>query len=417
MSRWSVSCAVLLAVGAGTLPAQRPVPARLALFLDCHTRCDTEYLRTELTLVDWVTDRTAADVHVIASGLRGGAGGRVVTLEFIGRNALAGRSDTVTFDTPPDATDDTYREEFARVLRLGLVPYLLAARQADNLALEVAAPATGAIPTATSDPWNHWIFTVGADGEVNTESSQKNYQFGGKLRANRTTENWKLRFNLEGDLDRTSFTLEDGGTFTARRDEWNFWTLAVRSRGPHWSIGATGSLRGSKPDNLDLRARLAPAIEWDLFPYAEATRRQLIVIYSLGLTHYDYVETTIYDKLAETRLDHALKVAYQVRQPWGSAQVSGTASTFLHDWSRNRLSIRGGLDIRVARGLQLQVEGSYSRVRDQITLRKGDASDEEVFLRLRELATDYRANLQIGMSYTFGSFFNSIVNPRFDELD
>ncbi len=417
MVRRLAIAAASLAILTGTLAAQQPATSRLAVFLDCHTRCDREYFRTEVTLVDWVTDRTAADVHVIASGLRNGAGGRAVTLEYIGRNELAGRTDTVTFQTPPDATDETYRHEFARVLRLGLVPYLLAARQADNLALEVAAPAPGAIPTATTDPWNHWIFTVGADGEVNTESSQKNYQFGGKLRANRTTENWKLRFNLGGDLDRTSFTLEDGSTFTARRDEWSFWTLAVRSRGPHWSIGATGSLRGSKPDNLDLRARLAPAIEWDLFPYAEATRRQLIMIYSLGLTHYNYVETTIYDKLAETRFDHALKIAYQVRQPWGSTQVSGTASTYLHDWSRNRLSVRGGLDVRVARGLQLQVEGSYSRVRDQITLRKGDASDEEVFLRLRELATNYRANLQIGMSYTFGSFFNSIVNPRFDELN
>ena len=417
MSRWLVIVAAALTALGGSLAAQQPAQNRMAIFLDCHTRCDREYLRTEVTMVDWVTDRTAADVHVIASGLRTGAGGRAVTLEFIGRNALAGRTDTVTFNTPPDATDDGYRQEFARVLRLGLVRYLLTASQAGNLTLEVAPPQAGAATTPTVDPWNHWVFTVGLDGELDAESSQKSYQVGGNLRANRTTEDWKLRLHLNGDLDRTTFTLEEGNTFTARRDRWNFWGLAVRSRGPHWSIGASGSLRGSRPDNLDLRARIAPAVEWDLFPYAEATRRQLIVIYSVGLTHYNYVETTIYDKLAETRADHALKVAYQVRQPWGTAQLSGDASTFLNDWSRNRLGIDGRLELRVARGLEAQIEGSYSRVRDQITLRKGSATDQEVFLRLRELATNYRANLQVGLSYTFGSFFNSIVNPRFDELD
>jgi hypothetical protein len=56
-------------------------------------------------------------------------------------------------------------------------------------------------------------------------------------------------------------------------------------------------------------------------------------------------------------------------------------------------------------------------VRNQITLRKGDASDEEIFLRLRELATGYRARLEMGLSYTFGSFLNTVVNPRFDDID
>ena len=53
----------------------------------------------------------------------------------------------------------------------------------------------------------------------------------------------------------------------------------------------------------------------------------------------------------------------------------------------------------------------------QITLPKGDASDEEVFLRLRQLATGYRASVDIGLSYTFGSFLNTIVNPRFNNVD
>jgi len=36
-----------------------------------------------------------------------------------------------------------------------------------------------------------------------------------------------------------------------------------------------------------------------------------------------------------------------------------------------------------------------------------------VLLRQTQLATGYRAFLYAGLSYTFGSVFNNVVNPRF----
>jgi hypothetical protein len=59
------------------------------------------------------------------------------------------------------------------------------------------------------------------------------------------------------------------------------------------------------------------------------------------------------------------------------------------------------------------VFAQYDRVRDQIGLPKGDATTEEVLLRLRQLATGYTYYLNFGFSYSFGSIFNSTVNPRF----
>ncbi|MEO8480310.1 MAG: hypothetical protein ABI542_11835 [Gemmatimonadota bacterium] len=401
------------------LAAQTPTaaPPRLRLFLDCHVQCERDFLRTEITMVDWVTDRTASDVHVIASGLRTGAGGSEVTLEFIGRGRLAARVDTVAFTTPPNASDDDVRQEFARVLRLGLVRYLLATGQAGSLTLESGDMSGPGTASTANDPWNKWVFTVGADVEFDAESQERRTNIGGDLNANHTSADWKVRLGVGGNVDRTTFTLEDGSKFHARRDRSYGSGLVVRSINDHWSVGATGGVRSSKPDNLDLRVRLAPAIEWDLFPYAEVTRRQLIVVYSAGVTRYDYVEPTIFDKTQETRLDHELQVAYASSQPWGNARLSGAASSFLDDWASNRLSIYGSLEVRLTRGLSFDAEASYSRIRDQITLRKGDASDEEIFLRLRELATGYRANIQVGLKYRFGSFFNSVVNPRFDIFD
>jgi hypothetical protein len=34
-------------------------------------------------------------------------------------------------------------------------------------------------------------------------------------------------------------------------------------------------------------------------------------------------------------------------------------------------------------------------------------------LRLRQLATSYTYFINLGLSYSFGSIFNNIVNPRF----
>ena len=71
------------------------------------------------------------------------------------------------------------------------------------------------------------------------------------------------------------------------------------------------------------------------------------------------------------------------------------------------------MNIRVLKSLTLNTSGSYTRIRDQFTLEKGDATDEEVLLRQRQLATGYRYSFSIGFSYAFGALSNSSVNPRF----
>jgi hypothetical protein len=69
-------------------------------------------------------------------------------------------------------------------------------------------------------------------------------------------------------------------------------------------------------------------------------------------------------------------------------------------------------DIRLFRGFSLNVQGSASRVRNQLYLPAGEATDEEVLLRLRRLQTGYRYRMQVGFSYQFGSIYNNVVNPR-----
>lgn len=89
------------------------------------------------------------------------------------------------------------------------------------------------------------------------------------------------------------------------------------------------------------------------------------------------------------------------------------ASSYLDDFSQRRLEVGGELRLRVVRGLELEIGGSASLIHDQLSLVKRGATPEEILLRRRALQTDYRYDLRAGFSYTFGSIFNSVVNPRF----
>jgi hypothetical protein len=106
-------------------------------------------------------------------------------------------------------------------------------------------------------------------------------------------------------------------------------------------------------------------------------------------------------------------MGYEVRQKWGSINLSMEASNYLHDFSKNRINFGGYINIRIIKGLSFRVHGEVARVRDQVSLAKGELTEADVLLRLQEMATGYYYRGSLGISYTFGSIYNNIVNPRF----
>ena len=134
--------------------------------------------------------------------------------------------------------------------------------------------------------------------------------------------------------------------------------------------------------------------------------------YSLGFNDFNYTDTTIYNKKTEARVDHQLSRSYSATQPWGSASLGVSGSNYLSDFSQYRASVFGGISVRIARGLQASWNLAYSRVHDQITLPKAEVSEEERLFRLRQLSTSYTYFGLFSLSYTFGSLFNNVVNPR-----
>ena len=112
-------------------------------------------------------------------------------------------------------------------------------------------------------------------------------------------------------------------------------------------------------------------------------------------------------------MDHTVTVSFDMKQPWGQTGLALEAANFLRDAAKYRVVLNGTLDFRIVRGLSLTVSGSASRIRDQVFLPARGLTTEEILVQRRQLATDYRFNLALGVSLTFGSIYNNVVNSRF----
>lgn len=403
-----------------TLAAQETVspsstgPATaLTLFLDCNVEgCDYDYLRTELTWVSYVRDQGAAQVQVIATSLGSGGGGSVVTLQFLGLKEFKGIDEEIKYSVPQGATSDESRAEFTRALKVGLARYVLRTPQGRNLEVSFRGGASPAPVQPTTDPWNFWVFSLGFNGYMNGESQSKSHSFGGNLSANRTTADWKINLGISGDYEASSYDLGDDGVYRSVSHSYEGDGLVVRSLGRRTSLGATFGGSSSTNQNIDLSLKLAPTVEFDFLDYKDYSRKRLILSYSLGWNWFDYTDTTIYNKVRETAMAQSASLSYAVQQKWGSANLGLNASNYLADFHKYRFGVGGGMSIRLAKGLSLSYFFNFSRVHDQIALPKAGATDQEVLLRLKELRTSYQYFGNIGLSYTFGSVLNNVVNPR-----
>ena len=393
-------------------PVERVVPQRLAIFLDCRT-CNETFIRQEMTWVDYVRDREVADVHVLVTQEGTGAGGRAQTIDLIGRGPFLGMDYSAVYLTRADATEAERRAGFLRTLQALLVPYLMQTPLADRVSIvvDLLEEAGAAPPQPVEDPWDFWTFEFYADGSASFESRQESFNARYGIFVNRVTEEWKIQlrpfFNYNSDrFERNDRVIQS----TSRRN--GFTSYVVRSISPHWSVGAFGDVYTSTFDNVDMRYRFMPAIEYSLYPYREANRRQLTVAYRIGAAHITWADTTIYNEIQQVLPEHTLNASYQVTQPWGQIDVGTNASQYLSELARYSLRFDASFNVRITQGLSLSVGGNAAFIQNQVNLPKGDADLEEVLLRRRQLETNYRAGLNFGFRYRFGSIYNNVVNPR-----
>jgi hypothetical protein len=409
---------LLLATVAFALEQSAQTPAgnaRLKVFLDCTTDCHGDYLREEIDLVEYVRDRTDADVHVLITGAQTGARGREYTLSFIGQGRFDGRSRALTVTSDPSDSEERVRRALATALTVGLLDYLALTSVPASLTVSAELAGQTTAGSARADRWNRWLFSVNGNYELDAEESQRESEWGLSMGADRITPDWKLTFGGNFNESREEFDLDEEQPLSVERRNRSFEWLTVRSLSDHWSVGAAGELRSSTFDNTALDVVAAPAIEWNFFPYSMYTRRQLRALYGVGPSLKRYYEETLFGKLEETRIRQDISVTYEQREQWGTLEGGAEWRNYFPGFDRHRFSVEGEANLRMLRGLSVNLQGSVSRIRDQLSLPRREASQEEVLLRLRELQSGFQTRIEIGLQYQFGSAFASIVNPRFGQ--
>jgi hypothetical protein len=413
--RATVLAMAVLALGAMISPARAQSEARaFNVFLDCSGfYCDTEFFRTEIVSVNWVRERTEADVHILTTTQPTGGGGAQYTMAFFGQRRFTGIGDTLTYVAPQSNTGDETRRALARTLQLGLVRYLARTGAAERLAVSYTARKGGdSTASPTRDPWNAWVFNVGGNGNMFREESYKNLYLSGRVSANRITEEWKTALSASQNYSESQFSFGAEQSLFIRRGYYGD-LLQVKSLGAHWSAGLRATFNSSTYLNQRIAVRVTPAVEYDLFPYAEATRRQLRFQYGVGMSAFSYYDTTRFDRLRETLPVQTFTTAFSQRQTWGSVHAGVEAVSYLSDLARRRIEYSLGANVRIVKGLSVNFNGNYESIHDQFYVPKEGISRDNVLLRQSQQRTRFSQFFFVGLTYSFGSVLNNVVNPRF----
>jgi len=387
---------------------------KVNVYLDCSWRCDADFLQREMPYIDFYKDPKVANLHVIVNGERSSNGGEVVAFRFIGVNEFEGVDNTLTVPILPNTSDDSERKQYLEVLNKGVYAYIIRTKSHDVVSLAYSETEAEK-KEIEKDKWNNWVFRTSISGYSNGEEGYSYTSYNGRLTANRITSKSKFTSGFSMNSNVSKFEYEDFSLITEKKNKYANMTF-VKSKGDHFSIGARTNYTQSTSQNYDGHYKFSPCIEYNIFPYSESSEHRMSFLYGVSANHNDYTDTTVYLKSTENFASHLLDISYQNSQTWGSFSLSIYGDQILDkdDLKKYNIGISSNIDWNVAKGLALNFWGYVNLDRAQIHLPLDGATYEEIILRQKELESNYFYYLNFGLSYTFGSMKNNVVNPRFD---
>ena len=383
----------------------------LKVFLDCDD-CDFTFIRQELSFIPFVRDPKLADVHILVTDVETGGGGNKYFLNFLGLNEFKGSDYEYTLYTKQSDSDDDIRKSLLKLIKVGILQYYSKTATIKQINIDIEDSEYRTADEMVIDRWNKWVYMISSEVELQKEKSQNEYSLSSEASAEKITEEWKTRFEIEYEVNRENY-FDDGEKITNQQDSREVSGEFIKSLTEKWSAGIFGEYSSQTYLNIKNKYSASAGVEYNIFPWIECNRRVFAIRYSVGVNHTDYIEETIYDKMSELLFYEALGVNVELIQPWGEFWVRLEGSHYFHDFTKNRLSFVSQISRRLTKNLSIFCEVESQLVHDQLYLPKGDASLEDVLLRRRKLATNYEISGQIGFRFTFGSIYNNVVNERF----
>ncbi|MBC7745637.1 MAG: hypothetical protein H7096_11080 [Flavobacterium sp.] len=395
--------------------SQNKTNDNLRVYIDCQSYCDKDYIKREITFIDYVNDRFQANVYVLITSQATGSGGREYNLQFNGQENFKGVNDTLSYIRQATATDDEDRSIAVQTLKLGLVKYFARTAKARELQIsfKIDTANKSNADTLKKDPWNLWVINLRLNGYLNGDKNYASNSFSTGISASRVSEKHKTTTNISYNRNKNRFG-EGVNEFKFTNENYFANNTTVWSINDHFSAGAYFFGQRSDYSNYDAFVSITPTIEYNLFPYKESTNHYVGLMYKVGPRYFNYKEETIFLQKEELRFQQNISLDISFNQKWG--QVSGSTSFghYFHDARKNNLSFSAYTDLRLYKGLSLNFNGYYAFQRDQLNIIKGNATNEDLLTRRRQLNSNYSFYTSFGVRYRFGSIFNNVVNPRFE---
>lgn len=393
---------------------QTCIAGALKVYLDC-PYCDEDFTRTEINCVNFVRDPVQADVHLLITTEYTASGGSIYTLYYLGQQTFQNENDTLYYTANSNNTSDETRKGLTQIISIGLMRYVAHTSMASKITISSPQENTTTVTQKdTVDHWRSWVFSIGGNGNWNGEKQSTSGSFNGNISADKVTAKMKLNFYTGINYNKSIYKFDDTTEFVNESNSKYAGASYVKSLNKHWSTGLIVEHSSSIYDNIKWVVSTGPALEFDVFPYAQSNRKLWTFYYEIQYMTGEYNDTTIFNKLKQSVVQQRLRSSMRFKQKWGSTNFTVSASNFLYDFSKNSLNVSGSASIRLFEGLSLDLYGSFSIIHDQISLPKSGASQEEILLQIKQLETNFRYYGSVGLSYQFGSIYNNIVNPRFN---
>tara|TARA_B100001175_G_scaffold315752_1_gene328004 strand:- start:578 stop:1777 length:1200 start_codon:yes stop_codon:yes gene_type:complete len=378
---------------------------KLKAYLDC--RCDQNYLKQQTSFLDHVRDQNLADIEIFILDVRNPTGTRSFEIKIDGNNEYQEISSSVLVSGYANDTSSTLRDKLLNKLKLALVPFLDKANY--NLNVDVGSNFDDL--TVNDDKWKNWVFELSGSYNDDKEETRKTNRYELEFEVDKLTPDWRIGMEIKRNESKGKYFSNDD-VYTSSRKTTSFSGRVVKSVSDHFSAGVFLGAYQNTYENIDLNRYIAPAIEYSFYPYRDVLSKEITLAYRIGVGKRNYIEKTIYGYEKQKLSSQTLSLNIRFRQKWGNISSYLNATQFLNDGTKKRFSLRSDLDLRVFEGLAVRFSGNINLIREQYSLAAVSNSIEELLLQQRQIATDYKTNFSVGLSYTFGSIYNSVINTR-----
>lgn len=397
--------------------AQAPVKEKLTTFVEGRG-IDFNYIRNNISFVDFVNDSKIADVHVIISRKSTGGGGTEYTLSYYGNKSTKIGDLTLSCFTYSFDTEMQRREKLTASLKAGLIPFLNEKGNISVVSIKsdiISENKSNEEASEAIDKWKNWVFRIGLQGGFSGEEQKKNYNYSMDLRIRKITEQWKLesmyRYNKrESKITNIEDDIEE--IIKSLRLTKNAEIKYIYSLSDNWSAGIFANGSQSTYMNNKMALSLIPALQYNFFPWAEIDRRAFTITYKVGPSYNEYYETTILAMDNEWLWAQSIDIRLEQVETWGDIEINLEGGHFFPNFENYYYEAGFDIAFRISKGLSFTFEIEAQSIHNQRYLPESELSVEDLLLNNRKPPTEFEYSGEIGIRWQFGSIYNNVVNQR-----